>query len=700
MLTATYDPSLVICSIFIAAIASYSALALTERIVAAHGVTRHFWLCGGAIALGLGIWSMHFVGMLAFRLPIQLDYNANTTGISLLIAIGSAYFALWTVQRTQMSWRHLLMGALPLGSGVAAMHYVGMAAMEMDPGITYSLPLFAASIVIAVIASGAALKIAFLLRSQQWHVLLFRVLASVVMGAGISGMHYTGMAAASFQDGAICRAAAGSDGLSQKWLAVLVIIVALAVLGLALIVSVLDMRLEARTATLNASLAQANRELTQLALYDVLTGLPNRTLLEDRLAQAVLAANRQNSRFALLFLDLDGFKQVNDAYNHHVGDMLLVAITNHVKTMLRPQDTLARLSGDEFVLVLDSQSIEDVAKFAAGLVDAVDRPFIVEGHALHVTASVGVAIFPTSGSTGSDLLVNADVAMYHAKASGRNGYAFFEPLMNADAQEQLQLLNDLRLALGRHEFILHYQPKFDFPSGAIGGAEALLRWNHPTRGLVPPDKFIPIAERAGLIIPIGEWVIDEACRQLSTWHASGHAWSIAVNVSPLQLRNDGIVKILSDAIARHDVPANRVVLEITETTAMSDAETTVALLHKIAAIGVKISIDDFGTGYSNLMQLKRLPAVELKIDRGFILNLVPHGDDAAIVSSIMALAKSLHLRTVAEGVETEGQQQLLRELGCDTMQGFLLSQPLRADEFLAFANRTQQEQQAVHAAAS
>ena len=689
MLIGSYSPSLVVISLFVAILASYTALDLAGRIATTKGRAVWYWMSGGALAMGVGVWSMHFIGMLALRLPFALGFDVGITALSLLIAVLSCGFALWLVNQPRLPAWQLVFGALVMGAGISSMHYLGMAAMRMTPGIDYDPTLFSASLLIAVVASGAALWIAFHLRRNTPYVRLMRGGAAVVMGLAIVGMHYTGMAAAQFADESYCGAAL--SGLSGKGLDNLVVVTSLAVLVIALLTSVLDARLEARTAVLADSLSLANQELTHLALHDTLTGLPNRTLLADRIQQAMQAVNEKGGCFALMFIDLDGFKPVNDAFGHHMGDQLLREVGLRLREDLRSQDTLARIGGDEFVLLVRLTQPDDALRLAERQVGLVNRAFKVAEHELKISASVGIAIFPGNGGNPQELLMNADAAMYHAKGMGKNGYSFFDVSMNTNARKQLQLLQDLRNAVEQQQFCLHYQPKFDALSGIPVGAEALLRWEHPQQGLLLPATFIELAEKTGLIIPIGEWVLNEACRQMRLWYAQGYEdWRIAVNLSALQFCHAGLVKSVATALDRHQLPANSLTLEITETTAMSDADASMTVLQQLSDMGVDLSIDDFGTGYSSLMYLKRLPANELKIDRGFVRDLEHDGDDAAIVSAIVALGHALGLRIVAEGVETDVQQNFLTRLGCNSLQGYLLGHPLPAERFMADIQRAEE----------
>jgi len=430
---------------------------------------------------------------------------------------------------------------------------------------------------------------------------------------------------------------------------------------------------------------QQEERIQHLAYHDVLTGLPNRTLVFDRLAHGLAHAQRAKSLLAVMFLDLDRFKTINDTLGHWAGDQLLRQVAARLQQVLRAEDTVARLGGDEFLVVLeDLPEISQVAHVADKILRAHEQPFDLNGQELHVTVSLGIAIYPRDAADAQTLLKYADTALYKAKAAGRNTYRFFSPEMDLQVHQQLRLENDLRRALERNEFELHYQPQFDLATGRLLGAEALMRWRHPLRGLVPPNEFIPLAEDNGLILPMGVWVMHEACRQVRDWQARlDHAGSdvrlrMAVNLSARQLQRPGLADQVREVLVTTGLPAHMLELEITESSIMEDPDQALALLQSLHSIGIELSVDDFGTGYSSLAYLKRFPIDRLKIDRSFIGGIETDGDAAAIVEAIVAMARKLGLRVLAEGVETVAQRDFLASLGCDEAQGYLLGRPLPA----------------------
>jgi diguanylate cyclase (GGDEF)-like protein len=678
-MTATYDFWLVALSLVVAILASYTALDLAARITASTGMAARLWLLGGAFSMGVGIWSMHFVGMLAFSLPIPMAYDVAITLHSLVIAVAVSWFALSTVTRRSLSRRRLLIGGVLMGLGISAMHYTGMAAMDMFPPIRYDPVLFAASVAIAIGASHAALWIAFNLRNNERWVVVAKGGSAIVMGLAITGMHYTGMAAARFAPDTICLSGTVVD---NSWMAFTIVAFTIAILCATLLLSLYDSRMASASMRLAKSLQKANAELQHMALHDGLTSLPNRLLLEDRIDQAITQAQRSRSLCAVLFVDLDQFKSVNDSHGHFVGDELLKIVSTRLASAVRHEDTVSRLGGDEFVILLRNiAESDDAGRIAAKIVELVSQPARILTHDVEVTCSVGISAFPFHGRDAGELIVNADAAMYQAKTLGRNNFQYFTEETSSAYRERLRLHAGLRHAVERGEFELHYHPKVDVRSGEIVGMEALVRWRHPEKGLIPPAEFIPAAEETGLILPIGTWVLQEACRQNKRWQDRGLArLRVAVNLSALQFRRN-VLDTVSKALQASGLEPRYLELEITESVVMQNAAEAVLTLEQLAKMGVHISIDDFGTGYSSLSYLKRFPLQTLKIDRSFIRELNQDPDDAAIVSAIIALAHNLRLKVVAEGVETEEQLAFLRLLGGDEYQGFYSSKPLPAAEF-------------------
>jgi diguanylate cyclase (GGDEF)-like protein/PAS domain S-box-containing protein len=411
----------------------------------------------------------------------------------------------------------------------------------------------------------------------------------------------------------------------------------------------------------------AEKQIQYHAYYDALTGLPNRTLLQDRLSHALARARRQTDRVALLFLDLDRFKFVNDSLGHSVGDLFLQAVAERLKRWAREQDTVARLGGDEFIILLTHvKDIADAAVAAGRLMDAMTAEFVVQGHSLSIGCSVGISIFPEHGADSETLIRNADAAMYTAKESGRNNFRFFTSDMDAQAMERLTLENGLRLALPQKELFLVYQPQMDIVSGKISGLEALLRWQHPKLGFVPPDRFIRIAENCGLIVPIGEWVLRTACSQARKWQEEGlPAVSVAVNVSAVQFRQDDFCETIRKVLKETRLAPEYLELELTESLLLANADVMLSVVEELKAMGLTLAIDDFGTGYSSFSYLKRYRVSKLKIDRVFIRDVAMNPDDAAITTAIISMAKSLRLKVIAEGVENEEQMAFLRAHQCD-----------------------------------
>jgi diguanylate cyclase (GGDEF)-like protein/PAS domain S-box-containing protein len=430
----------------------------------------------------------------------------------------------------------------------------------------------------------------------------------------------------------------------------------------------------------------AEEQIKHLAYHDALTNLPNRLLFKDRLTVALSHAQRDGSHLAVLFLDLDRFKVINDSLGHNIGDQLLQAVSARVQACVRESDTVARLGGDEFTVLLPRlHRSEDAAPIAMKIIEAIRYPFHIEGREFFITTSIGISLFPEDGTDAETLIKNADTAMYQAKEVGRDNYQLFNAIVNAKALQRIALEHGLRRALANEEFQVHYQPIFDLRSGKVTGMEALLRWTHPQLGAIPPSTFIPLAEATGIMIPIGTWALREACRQAKAWHEAGHeSLTLAVNLSVTQLQQADLVERVRQILAETRLPARLLELEITESSAMQSPETSIRTLYDLKKLGLRISLDDFGTGHSSLSYLKRFPIDTLKIDQSFVRDITEDPDTAAIVTAIIAMAHSLRLKVIAEGVEFTEQANFLRRHACDQMQGYLIKPPVAGPEFLEF----------------
>lgn len=938
-----YNPWLVTLSVLIAVFAAYTALSLASRIFGAEPKVVRYWLAGGAFSMGTGIWAMHFIGMLAFHLPIPLAYDPLITAISVVPAWLASAIALQVLRGDRRDLRVLLIAGLFMGVGIATMHYTGMEAMLMDPPIQYAPDLFILSVVIAIVASIAALDIAFRLRlrmASDAGYLGWKLLSSLVMGIAIAGTHYMGMAAAEFAPNAVCRA--GLQGIDPGWLAIIVSTGGVSVLLLTMVVSIFDARLADQNARRVEELDRVNTQLNEMAAelaeamthelrhgaerdgmlaaivkqsseaiitldleggitswnsaaeemfgyreedvlgrrtaefclladqgkepefeegvielgaqhkdgspldievsiaplqdqegqqigqirvvrditakksaeaqlrqaaavfentiegviitdpdghimavnraysditgyterdalgsvaefadrtihdseffeklwavlieegrwrgefvahrkggehypqwanisavrdehgglthyvavisdithlkeseeqlyriahHDALTDLPNRLLFEDRLQHAILRAKRSNSPMAVLFLDLDRFKHINDNLGHAVGDQLLQDIAWRLQRTVRSEDTVARLGGDEFTVILEGvEDREQIETVAAKILDELRQPVRIGEHELFVSTSIGIAVMPDNGVAAEELLRFADAAMYRAKEEGRNNYKFYSADLAESALYFFQIERELRQALERNELCLHYQPQISFRSGMIVAVEALLRWQHPQRGLLLPKDFIDVAEESGLMAQLEEWVLERACRQLREWSEQGQpAIKIAVNLTSGQISHSNIADRLKGLLAETGVAAESLQLEITESSLLQQTEVSVANLKALDALGVGLVIDDFGTGYSSMAYLKRFAVSKLKIDRSFVHDIETDPNDKAIVRAVIAMAHGLGLKVTAEGVETEGQYLFLKEQGCDELQGFIFSTPLPAEKLV------------------
>ncbi|MGG1635161.1 bifunctional diguanylate cyclase/phosphodiesterase [Paenibacillus sp. NRS-1760] len=791
----TYDSLLVIFSYIIAVMASYTALDLAGRVSTSKGSTKLSWLMFGAASKGMGIWSMHFVGMLALKLPFPIKYDLVIVLISVIAAIGAAFTALYVVGRSELSRSQLLAGGLLLATGITIMHYVGMSAMLIH--ITYNPIIVMLSILIAFVASIAALWLSFYFRKDrrqkgQW----WKKLGSgAIMGAAIVGMHYTGMVAANFHSSNKTALFFGVI-LDQTWLAYIIALGIFFTLGLSLfgiyiskrfahkdseieqnekwykslyensqdgivsvdlhyrvtshntnalkitgfsskevmhqsistlsgiivhedqervkqmfqrsfagetvnhetaIIRADGMRIELNVANVPVVVdgevvgsyiifkditaeKRAQLKVNHLAFHDELTGLPNRRKFNQEIAETIEQSSTSDSHFAVMVLDIDRFKIINDSLGHMVGDQFLQEVSGRIQQAIAGQDVmLARIGGDEFTLLCRNYETQDTIKrLAEQIISCIQAPYRLKDSDFYVSASIGIALFPSHGQDAVQLLKNADTAMYEVKKKGKNDYQFFTGELDRVLQEKIELEGDLRKAIERGELLLHYQPQIRTEDRAMIGMEALVRWQHPTRGLLSPDVFIPLAEETGLIYEMGTWVLREACKQMRMWHVQGGPLiPISVNLSSQQFHQPKLADYIMAILQETGLEPKYLELEITESM-MMDAALSSSILNQLNEYGIRISLDDFGTGYSSLSYLKMFPIQKVKIDRSFIRDITNNSDDRAIVSTIIAMAMHLNMEVIAEGIETKDQLDILTDNSCRKIQGYYFSKPLSA----------------------
>jgi diguanylate cyclase len=654
---------------FTAAFASFVALELVQRAQSDRRRVGLRWAVGVALGLGTGIWAAHIVALSALARPAALGYHPagviGAWGLGMAVCMG----CLGWIARQDISVPRVALAGFGLGFGIVAPLLLAIESMGLRPAVQWGALELIAAFVAAALACAAALSLFFQLRIQRPIKLLYRQAgAGALIGVGLCASEWLVIAAATLPATAT---SAFASRLSTGTLALLAAVGSLTVLFAMTLATLAESR--SRNAT-----ERAKRDGQQQAVRDSLTDLPNRQMFEATLAQAVQKADTLQQRLAVLFINIDGFKPINESFGHRGGDRILREMAKRLRTLARPH-MAARLGGDEFLLLLpDDPNNDEVARQATLVLEAFSQPCRLDGRETTLSCSVGISIYPENGAM-SRLIAHADSAMRSAKGMGGASYCFFEARMTSTgAVKQIDLLRDLRLALAQGELQLFYQPKIHAPSGEITAAEALLRWHHPKRGIISPGVFIPIAERFGLIGSIGDWVIGEACRQARIWRDEGLRMRVAINLSVHQLRKADLADRIAATLKQHGINPQLLTCEITESDAMEDTESTMRIFNALNALGVHLSIDDFGTGYSSLSTLRKMRPGELKIDRSFVLDLETSADARAVVDAVVKLAKALDIKVVAEGVETEGQSQVLRSMGCDELQGYLYAKPMSA----------------------
>lgn len=666
-------------------------LEVAKRVRGIDSGIAHLWWYGGAMSVGTGLWATHFLAMLSHSTPIPIGYSSGMTFVSWLSSVGTAGLALtFARRRAQPSRGQLISSAVVMGMTLYVAHRTAVAAIEVAPGLAWDLWRSTGAVVAGVVVAGAALAAINALRGvAAWRAVWLPVAAALGLTVLLGGKQVLALTAATFPAGAVCFSLDALHGTDLRHLVILTVpMLLVCTLLSSLVYGRVDRRrsqLAGSLQNVEARLVSATDELRQHEMLDPLTRLPNRVLFEDRLAQALLRTDRAKKsvrgvreKLAVLFIDIDGFKPVNDSFGHTVGDDVIRQVAERLRTEARNDDTVSRVGGDQFLLLMEgAESSNDCVALASRILDAVKVPFAIADRQVQISVSIGIVVFPDHGER-TRLLAQAEAAMQSAKHAGRGTYALFAAHMHDDVADQLDLINDLRQAIASKQLALHYQPKIDGRREVICGVEALLRWQHPVRGAVSPALFIPIAERFGFINAIGNWVIEEACRQMAEWARGGVRMRVAINLSAHQLREPDLVARICAALERNGVQSSHLLCEITESVAMQDMVATQRTLDGLGRLGVYLSIDDFGTGYSSLSYLRRLPVRQLKVDRSFVSDLEESEDARSIVAAIIDLAHALRLEVVAEGVETVGQKEALLALGCDNFQGYLFAKPMSA----------------------
>lgn len=676
----SFHLALALPALLISIATAYQAFDVAPRLAASRlWWQRAIWYAVGTWLVGLGIWSQHFVGVLA-RVPQLRD------GLDPLLCVASGMIALLVALVTlrasdvaAMSRRRLLAGGVLIGAGSVLMHLLMVASLHLPSFHMMRLRNLCFWAMGASLVGMVALRVVHAFRARASRRLGRRIPAAVGLASLLAvSLHGVMMVAGQRFPGGNA-----ADSGAVVWVGGVITLVALLSIVASLGLSELLTRMYRRTRSLAGSLDHLNDRLRHLATHDALTGLPNRPMLVDRLEQALHGARAGQGRVAVLYIDLDGFKHINDSLGYSAGDMLLCAVADRLTGLLR-YDSLSRVGGDEFVAVLDRMRSQGSAqRIVERMLEAMQLPFVIEGSELRVTPSIGLAHYPEDGDDAEALIAHADVAMYMAKQGGRNGYTTYDTRMRDTAKRVMAIQRGLLSAIDDGTLSLHFQPKHASATGEIVGAEALARWKHPVLGQVSPMEFIGVAERSGQIGRIGEWVIREACRQLADWRERGlQPVRIAINLSPLQLNQPGLVDTAARIAAETRIDPSLIMFEVTESMAMENAERTTAMLKDFRERGFEFAIDDFGTGYSSLAYLQKFQVRQLKIDQFFIQALDEGGPEArAIIAAIIELAHTLNMEVVAEGVETALQSEMLRNLGCDQVQGYYHSMPMPAEAF-------------------
>lgn len=652
-----YNYNIVLISIMIAILATFSSLHIIEKMSDEKDKGKYFWLFSGSFVMGGGMWASHYIGMLAFEVPVETTHNITLTILSVLVSMGSLFIAFMFIMVQVVSPSRFILSGAFIGTGISAMHYIGMSAVDIPADVEYAIPLVILSMLISYGGSYITLGIFLTFRHRTFSLLL-KWVAAIFMGVTIYLSHYVGIKATKFY--AYEEAIIASKELDTFILYSIIVIVAFMLLN-SWAVMLFD-----------------HHVLKRMAYRDPLTGLSNRNEMKQYFKQL-----KNQKTISVLFLDLDQFKSINDQYGHDVGDLLIQEVAERLKKFTNAKHFAYRIGGDEFLVIIEDRDFKYVTKLAEDILQSIKEIYYINGNELYMTVSMGIVIGDAKKENSSILLKKADTAMYRSKTYGKNRYCVYDRVMDQAMYRRAELEKDVKTAVNNNEFFLVYQPKWNVKDDCLAGFEALLRWEHPQFGFVSPGEFIPIAEKTRSIIPITMWVLEEVSLQSKLWQKRGFSQPISVNFSARMFELEDLAEQVQFIFNKTELDPCLLEIEITETMILEDVERVTAQLEKIRKLGVIISMDDFGTGYSSIGMLDQIPLDTLKLDRLFI-NDIETKSKRTIVHAIITMANSLNLEVIAEGVEVQEHVDILTELGCYLMQGFFYSKPMRVKEVEAW----------------
>lgn len=677
-MSGSYDYGLVALAFMVSMLTSLATLVLATKIHRSKKESENYWLIASAITVGTGIWATHFIGMLAYKLPIHTALSPALILIAWIFSALGAGISLKVATIQTLKKYQFITSTFAISTSLVLTPYIIIKSILITPRVEFNLILVMIAMMMSISAAVVMISTLNWLRNRKFEVALIPNIGSALFISGsLIIMQYCSMSSAVFANNSL--SSISSTMPSTEMLALLIALGAVGLVLASFVSTLFYFNLDQGKLSLNINESNHN-ELTRLAMVDTLTQLPNRRYFQYHLEIASHRVSRSNYSLAIAFIDLDGFKRINDTYGHQTGDNLLIAVASRLSTAIRGCDMVARLGGDEFVALIDEvRSDEEIVPIVERIIKSLHKTFNINQHEINISASVGISVAPRDGDMVK-LMLRADTAMYRAKSDGKNQYRFYDSAIELAAEQLDMMQKDLRHALTKHEFKLYFQPKVDALTYEIVGLETLIRWHHPSKGEIAPNLFLTAAAEIGIVNKIGDWVIEEACRTLNRLRTQNINLPIAINLSAQQFRNKNLVKNILKTLKRFDLPTSCLMFEITEATAINNAELVESLLTDFQIADIKISMDDFGTGQSSLAYLQAVKVSELKLDRVLTKDIFADRQSQAIVGAIVKLAHAIGLKVVAEGVETHEQFKLLIELGCDQLQGYYISHPVTEDQ--------------------